>query len=523
MAEELFDFKKISIEEIIEIIFRRRFLLIIPVIIVFTIALCISILSVPMYRSSAMLAVPALRDNARDVIFRTVNADLQKDNLIKGALKELEISGYKNRQLAAEELVPQIRKGLSTGIAGGALATEINYVGPDPIFCQKFLSVVATNLVNDVENTMIGQIAYAVTAAQERVGKTQKAFEESVPRMEGFLNEYPLLRMEGSAPIFRDLNKEKYKEYEDTVKKIDDALKELELKKMDIQKKLDKEPEFGVSTQEIAQGTGETSKEAPNKEALTKLLTQLESELIKLQLTYQPEHPDIQRIQENIAEIRNALAPKQTPKTPVQKIETIELETDTPNPKYIELKEAKEMLDEAILQRQAQKKKQEEMLTQYAKKMQELPTLERKYVDFKADYEATKRSFEDAKNELSRQKDAFEKEKAKGPYLVIARNPGLPSAPFWPNRAQIITVGFFFGLLIGGGFAYLAEINDASIRHADKLRVLLNLPVLGSIAQMVTPQETKKVKMINKIFFYGTAIFFVSSIIVIFFVKTVLK
>ncbi len=67
----------------------------------------------------------------------------------------------------------------------------------------------------------------------------------------------------------------------------------------------------------------------------------------------------------------------------------------------------------------------------------------------------------------------------------------LPLAPFKPDRKKVILMGLVLGLVIGAGAAVVAELLDNSLKKVEEVEDFLNLPVLG-----ITPKAEflKKVR-----------------------------
>ncbi len=57
----------------------------------------------------------------------------------------------------------------------------------------------------------------------------------------------------------------------------------------------------------------------------------------------------------------------------------------------------------------------------------------------------------------------------------------LPLVPIWPDNRKLILMGIVFGLILGGGIALLAELLDNSFRNVEDVEENLGLPVIGVI------------------------------------------
>ena len=60
----------------------------------------------------------------------------------------------------------------------------------------------------------------------------------------------------------------------------------------------------------------------------------------------------------------------------------------------------------------------------------------------------------------------------------------VPLAPFKPDRPKIIVLGILLGLAIGAGAAMLSEIMDSSFKNLDEVEEVLGVPVIGIIPEM---------------------------------------
>ncbi len=60
----------------------------------------------------------------------------------------------------------------------------------------------------------------------------------------------------------------------------------------------------------------------------------------------------------------------------------------------------------------------------------------------------------------------------------------VPLAPYWPNKRNIIIIGFAMGLVLGGAFVFLIEILDNSFKRVDDIEYELNLPVIATIPKI---------------------------------------
>jgi len=73
------------------------------------------------------------------------------------------------------------------------------------------------------------------------------------------------------------------------------------------------------------------------------------------------------------------------------------------------------------------------------------------------------------------------KERTKYKIIEPAR---IPLVPFWPDRRKIIAMGVLLGLMIGGAAVFLAELFDHSFKKVEDVERQLQLPVLAAIPRI---------------------------------------
>ncbi len=67
----------------------------------------------------------------------------------------------------------------------------------------------------------------------------------------------------------------------------------------------------------------------------------------------------------------------------------------------------------------------------------------------------------------------------------------VPLVPIWPNRGKIVIMGLLLGLVLGGGAVFLSEMVDKSFRNVDDVEEQLQLPVLATIPKIENPRFTR--------------------------------
>jgi uncharacterized protein involved in exopolysaccharide biosynthesis len=144
--------------------------------------------------------------------------------------------------------------------------------------------------------------------------------------------------------------------------------------------------------------------------------------------------------------------------------------------RYFVVKEDLDILNSKQNQLQLSLERIDERINQLPKLHAEISELERR-VDDARKYRDAFRSEEATVSILSERA----KERTKYKIIEPAR---IPLAPFSPNRKKIVAMGFLLGLVLGGAALFLTELFDHSFRRVEDVERQLELPVLAAIPKI---------------------------------------
>lgn len=199
-------------------------------------------------------------------------------------------------------------------------------------------------------------------------------------------------------------------------------------------------------------------------------LSDLEVQLVGLTLKYTPNHPTViatqaaiqdtkKRLNEEAASVINAEAPSMNP------IHQILLQSRITAEAEIAAAAAQQgAIDSIVNQNQQQLGKMPMKERGLAKVMRDATVAQEIYIMLAKRYEEARIS------EVMQPTD-----------LQLIDSATLPDRPISPNRVKMIVIGALLGLFAGIGLALFTEYLNQSIRTADDIKRYFNLPVLGSI------------------------------------------
>ena len=206
-----------------------------------------------------------------------------------------------------------------------------------------------------------------------------------------------------------------------------------------------------------------------------------------------PDHPEIKRLQKEIARLEaESDAPARASQPQVR---------DPNNPAYIGLKSQMQSIDNEIALYLRQQEEMRQKLRMYRQRLEDTPKIESEYAALLRDYQNAQSKQMEVMNKLltSRIAEGME-EHQKAEKFTLIDPASYPEKPVSPNRLLIAAAGLLLGLTSGVGLVLLSDHLDHSIKDADELSWLTDLPVLGSISLMEPPnlaqQHKKKRRLI---------------------------
>ncbi|MEW6265601.1 MAG: GNVR domain-containing protein [Thermodesulfobacteriota bacterium] len=246
--------------------------------------------------------------------------------------------------------------------------------------------------------------------------------------------------------------------------------------------------------------------EDPDK---TRRINELKIKLAALKSKYGPKHPDVIRVTNDLAALSAQAAVKPRPIQAGPRIRTMD------NPAYINLKTQLASAEMEMKSLSAEREGVREKITEYQRKLEKTPLVEKEYNNLIRDYETAKGRYRDINIKLMQAKAAQGmEEERKAEHFTIIEPAQLPETPVKPNRPGLILVGFILALGAGAGFAFLREALDHSVKTQGELLSLTGLPILSTVRFIETFEEIKARKR-KRLVFVCSALFTVALALVI--------
>jgi polysaccharide chain length determinant protein (PEP-CTERM system associated) len=226
-------------------------------------------------------------------------------------------------------------------------------------------------------------------------------------------------------------------------------------------------------------------------------LVQMEREILVLQTAlsglrerYRDNHPDVKRLQSQIAvlkKIRDDLLTEDVQKKP-----------ETPaaaKPSSLALRGARDLeaaiarlqtqiqaRDMEMEERQKEQTQLKNTIKGYNSRIQASPVMEQEYAELTRDFNLAKARYDDLNLKVSQSEIATDLENRNQSETLEVLDPAsLPETPTKPNRWLIVGIGLGMGIMLGVVVAGAREVKDASLKSLKDARAYTNLPVLGTV------------------------------------------
>lgn len=223
-----------------------------------------------------------------------------------------------------------------------------------------------------------------------------------------------------------------------------------------------------------------TSAGSPQPDLLQAQLMTLQNNLIGAQARYTDDHPDVIKLKNDIAKIQKQIDTARTqppppagsePKAPVR--ETPQMQT---------LRAQIHQANQTIQARSRDQARMQGQIGMYQSRLSLSPGVEQQFKELTRDYQTALAFYNDLLTKEAQSKMATNLERRQqGEQFRVMDPANLPESPSFPNRPLFAAGGLLVGLGIGIGISLLLEMKDKTIRTEGDVKFFLQVPTLALI------------------------------------------
>ncbi|WP_300463422.1 Wzz/FepE/Etk N-terminal domain-containing protein [Desulfobacula sp.] len=498
-------------DQILEIIIRRRWFIIIPLCITLTVGLYTTLTAKKTYEAATMILVQPQRvptSYIRSVVTSSINERistisqqiLSRSNLEKIIDQFGLFEGAENMYL--EDKIAAMRRRVNVRIErarGGTDAFSIVFKGSDPQKVMRIANTLASYFMDENLKVREAQAVGTSEFLDSELEKTRQKLEDRERRLSEYRAKYL-----GGLPD----------ELETNLRTLD----RLQLQMTNKQEQLRQakgslnllETQIAQSREMATQGSGDQFssfdfedevgfEESENAQKLSMVKKQYDTLLFK----YTQRHPDvvklkkiIEKLEKTIEEEKNSMV-EEVPGEEIDSIDAIgdetNLETQMPNFAAMQQELQMKQIRTEINKIQSDILKIEQQMKLYEAKVEDTPKRELELQSLQRDYSNIQGVFNSL---LDRQLEAelslnMEK-KQKGEQFRILDHARLPEKPTSPNVRMLFLMSVASGFGVGAGIIFLLEILNTSIRREEQIENDLGLTIFAVIPPLPTRYDKIK-------------------------------
>nr|WP_320193825.1 Wzz/FepE/Etk N-terminal domain-containing protein [uncultured Desulfobacter sp.] len=479
-------------EQIIDILIRGKWILIIPLCISLTLGLAYTLTADKTYEASTLILVQPPRvptSYVQSVVSSSITeriSTISQQILSRSNLEKImdQFDLFEDDQdmyledkieMLRERIQVKIEKKHSTRRKEEADTFSISFVGNDPKRVMQIANTLASYFMDENLKVREAQAIGTSEFLESELEKTRKMLEKREQKLAEFRGKYL-----GGLPDELEAN-----------------LRTMDRLQMELTEKIKllREVKNTLSLLEtkIAQANmipEESSLTGNEYEGLTdeQKLEYAKEKYESLLLTYTPKHPDVKKLKKTIEKLETSIAeadkkPKLGAKDTNSSILVMEVQRR-------QLAGEIEGIQNEIAQIQEKMKLYQQRVEDTPKRELEIQALKRDYANIQSTYN----SLLDRK--LEAQLSVNMEKKQKGEQFKTLDYARLPEKPISPNVKMLFLISVALGLGIGGGILFLKEfINLSVIRWDDQIEKNLRLNILASIPPLENPDDGKKRKL----------------------------
>jgi succinoglycan biosynthesis transport protein ExoP len=230
--------------------------------------------------------------------------------------------------------------------------------------------------------------------------------------------------------------------------------------------------------------------------AIDRELDRLRAQLTDLSSRYTEKHPDIRKIQSQIARLEKTR--QQLANNP----SAADQDTSTSPSTYRDVKDMGPLLDleSQLKANQIEIKNHQTEINQilarisdYQARLNRAPAREQQLQDITRDYEQSRADYDSLLAKKNQSQLATNLEKTQqGEHFRVVDPPNLPVKPYQPNRLKLSMIGLFAGLALGAVFTIGAEMADDRVYSERVLKKLAGVEVIAEVPPLNTPEEERE-------------------------------
>ncbi len=505
-----------NLNDLFVILFRRKWLIIIPMFISILTAMMISLSLPKKYLSSATILIEEKRVSnplikgvavATSVQSRmaTLNTKILSHNWLEKLIHRVGLDRGIEDPIERGKIISELRRSIK--VRGKRSVITVSYEGKEPTVTQSIVKNIVDMLIKANIKLQKEEVDSAMDFITAQLKIYQKKLEESESELRNF-QEIHMLELAGTPSknleellgISYSLNADMARliQLQTSLKDIDIDLVEAKKKYSIINRQL-----LGQDRTIISQTTLELN---PKVRELNVKLIKLEMRLADLLIDSTESHPMVKDLRKAISSTKDLIKEESE--------KTLSSETTTINQVHQELEIKKKDLERTIIALKARQSEIKSAVDELLKRVKDIPEKELEKSRLVREKRVNESIYTMLLNKLETAKITKNLEvKSEGTRFEILDSPGVPTKPIKPKKNKLMFLGLVFGILFSSGLVFAVEYADHSFRGIEDAKEFSKIPLLGAISEIVTTDEMRKKKHRRLLTIFFLIIILIASLV----------
>lgn len=492
--------KKYTPEDILGILKRRIWLLLVPLAVV-SAATAVYVRTLPdQYRSETLILVVPQRvpeSYVRSTVttriedrLQSISQQILSRTRLERIIQEFNLYAEEREEELMEDIVARMRREIDIQVVRGD-AFRVAYIGSDPRTVMRVTDRLA-DLFKE-ENLRDREVLAEGTNQflEAQLADARRRLMEHEQKLEAYK-----LRHAGQLPSQMESNLQAMQNAQMQIQTI------VEATNRDRDRRLVVERQLGDLRAEIAQSRAIVElPPAPtaNGEAVggttQQQLAAARSSLQAMELRLTADHPDVGMMKRRIRDLEQKAEAEalQAPVSDIPSARVAASPSEAMRDRRIkDLSAELDQLQRQITTRQAEEERLRAVVRDYQARVEATPARESELVELSRDYTTLQTLYTSllSKNEEAKMAANLERRQI-GEQFKLLDPARLPERPFSPNRSQLNLIGAAAGLAIGIALIALFEYRDRTFKVDDEIASVLSLPVLAVVPVMIPDSERR--------------------------------
>lgn len=477
--------RELEFDDYVAILRRRLWVILIPTVVVPVVVYLISLKIPNRYTSQTLVLIESQKvpeSYVRSVVSEELGfrlGTMQEQILSRTRLQPIieRFSLYKEdaSKVPMEELVDRMRKSISvrpviseiSSRGGGLPGFYVNFTSDNPRLAQQVCGEITSMFMEENLKAREQSAMGTTDFLRNQVEEAKRKLDEQDKKFAEFK-----MRYIGQLPGQEQTNLSMLMGLNTQLEAVTQALSRAQQ---------DKTYTESLLAQQIA--AWKASQGSNNPLTLDQQLSQAQSQLVMLEARYTPDHPDVIKQKNDVAQLKKKLAEAEA-------AGTTEPQPGKSNPlleppQVQQLRNQIYSLDQTIKEKKQQQERLQKDIGTYQARVQLSPVVEEQFKNLTRDYQTALNFYNELLSKKTQSEMATDLERRQqGEQFRVMDPPNLPEKPSYPDRLTFAIGGLVGGLGLGFGIALLIELLDKSLRTEKDVEFYLELPALAVLPRV---------------------------------------